>query len=301
MEKPLVSIVTITRNRADLLERCIKSILAQTYTTFEHIIVDGNSTDNTDEVVASFADSRIRYIKLNENLPLRESKRIALDAAKGKYYCSLDDDDEYLPTKIEKQISLIESLPEDYGLVVCWMTYYDAKTGDVIRIHKPQVRGNVLENVVEVPTISGTPSFFCKFELYKEVFEDIRDTGVGSDWATGVKFCERCKVDYVPESLVKVYVNHGHTRMTNADRYYADADKKMVKFHTYFLTTYAQVFAKYPDRGWYHYKGLVTYNLRLGNKSEVWKYYWKLIRYKPSVENFLMPIKYYTKKMLRWK
>ena len=63
MEQPLVSIYTVTRNRADLLPRCMKSILNQTYKNIEYIIIDSASTDNTEDVVKSFNDARIQYEK----------------------------------------------------------------------------------------------------------------------------------------------------------------------------------------------------------------------------------------------
>ena len=72
MENPLVSIITITLNRADLIHRCIESIQKQTYSNFEHIIVDGNSTDNTEEVVKSYKDPRIKYIKLKVPKPSKK-------------------------------------------------------------------------------------------------------------------------------------------------------------------------------------------------------------------------------------
>ena len=64
MEPPLVSVITITRNRGKLIGRCIQSVLNQTYTNIEHIVVDGASDDETDEVVANFKDERLKYIKL---------------------------------------------------------------------------------------------------------------------------------------------------------------------------------------------------------------------------------------------
>lgn len=304
METPLVSIITNTRNRADLIGRCIKSIQAQTYQNFEHVIVDGASTDDTELVVRSFSDSRIRYIKTDEAHSSRgECWKIAFSEAKGKYLCFLDDDDEYLPTKIEKQVSLIESLPEDYGLVYCWMTYIDSQTGNELRIHRPQLRGDVSLDVVETPAVSGTPIFLIKREAFLALggWVSTEETGVGSDWAFGARFCQHYKVDYVPESLIKVYVNHGHVRMSNAGNYYADVNKKMLKFHSYFLTTYADIYKKYPKKGWYHYNGMVVCGLALGKYKDVWKYYWKLVKAKPTMSYIAIPFKFFIKKALKWK
>lgn len=67
MTGPLVSIITITRNREKLIQRAINSVLRQTYSNIEYIIVDGASTDNTSRVVHSIPDDRIKFIELKEN------------------------------------------------------------------------------------------------------------------------------------------------------------------------------------------------------------------------------------------
>lgn len=294
MDRPLVTVVTITRNRGDLIGRCIKSILAQTYTNFEHIIVDGASTDNTETVVKSFIDSRIQYIKTDEaRSGYTDCYNIAFSALKGKYLCFLDDDDEYLPTKIEKQVNLIESLPEDYGMVYCWMTYYDSVSGKEISIHKAELRGDVSQDVVEKPAVTGTPSFLIKADAFLNLggWVSTDEAGIGSDWAFGARFCQHYKVDYVPESLVKVYVNHGHVRMTNAGDYYTDSIKKIIKFNTYFLTTYSDYFKKYPAKGWYHYRALITNYIYLGRYKDAWKYYKTLVRTNPSLVSVVYPMK----------
>jgi glycosyltransferase involved in cell wall biosynthesis len=108
MEKPLVSVVTITRNRGNLLGRCIKSVLEQTYNNIEHIVVDGASDDNTDETVGSFKDERLHFIKLETNWPIKETIDHGISLCKGKYITFLDSDDEYLPEKYEEIFSILE-------------------------------------------------------------------------------------------------------------------------------------------------------------------------------------------------
>lgn len=303
MEQPLVSVITVTRNRANLIKRCIESIQNQTYQNLEHLIIDGASSDNTDEVVRSYNDSRIKYYKRDDaHSGQLDCFDFALEKATGEYLCFLDDDDEYLPEKIEKQIHLFLTLPEDYGMVYCWMTYYDASTGKVVRLHNPQVKGYVAEDIVEKPTVSGTPTFMFRADAFKSVGGFVRPevSGLSSDWATGARFCQKWKVDYVPESLIKVYVNHGFTRMTDASKYYTDALTKTIKFHHYFLDTYVNIFDKYPEKGWYHYRGLITNNIRIGNYNEAWKYYIVLCKSKFSFSNLVYPIKSLVKKLLKW-
>lgn len=301
MESPLVTVITVTRNRADLLGRCVRSIQSQTYANFEHIIVDGASTDNTEQVIKSFDDRRIRYIKTSEEQSgYEECYDIAFSQIKGKYLCFLDDDDEYLPTKIEKQVSLIESLPEEYGLVYCWMTYYDAATGKKVRRHNPQLKGDVSYDVVEKPAVSGTPTFLFRTNAFLKVggWVSKEETGVISDWVFAARFCQQYKVDYIPESLIKVYINHGHVRMTNAGQYYADSARKMIRFHAYFLSKYADVFEKHPKKAWYHYGGLTYSYFRIMELRKGLKYYTKLLKIKPNINSFIIPFKAIVKNII---
>lgn len=258
METPLVTIYTTTRNRGCLIARCINSILSQTYTNFEHIILDGASTDNTEEVVKSYNDPRIRYFKMDEaHSSTRNCWNFAKKEIRGKYLCFLDDDDEYLPTKIEKQVNLFESLPEDYGLVYCWMSYFDTSNNNkYIKIHNPQLRGFVRDEVVAEPSITGTPTLMFRFDFYKDSISGkvgIEKTGIASDWAMCAYACQITKVDYVPESLVNVYVNHGCVRQSESNKYYKDASRKQIQFHRYFLTTYKDIFKRIPKYAVYHY------------------------------------------------
>ena len=249
MEQPLVSVVTITRNRGKLIERCIKSVLGQTYQNIEHIIVDGASDDETDDVVASFTDSRLKYIKLDSNWPIAKTINYGVEQSKGQFVTFLDSDDEYLPTKVEKQWAKIQSLPEEYGMVYCWMTYFDQETMKIDHIHNPQVRGDVSELVVEKPVVSGTPTYFFRREAFlaNGGWKESEEIGIISDWEMGARFCQKWKVDYVPESLINVYVNHGVMRMSE-NRYYKQKLEKLIKFEKYFLQEFYNVFNKYPER-----------------------------------------------------
>ena len=106
----LVSIVMPSYNTGGFIAETIKSVLAQTYETWELIIVDDCSTDNTDEVVGQFlSDSRIRYIKNETNSGAAVSRNRALREAKGKWIAFLDSDDLWEPDKLKKQIAFMEN------------------------------------------------------------------------------------------------------------------------------------------------------------------------------------------------
>lgn len=101
MENILFSIVIPTYNRAELLKRCLDSVEAQTYKNWEAIVVDNYSEDNTEEVVKSFNDPRIVYIKNHNYGVIAVSRNKAIDMSKGDWIAFLDSDDCWLPNKLE--------------------------------------------------------------------------------------------------------------------------------------------------------------------------------------------------------
>lgn len=108
MSKDLVSIITPTYNCAKFIGVTIESVLNQTYQNFEMIIVDDASKDNTEEVVKSFKDKRIKYIRLSKNSGPAVARNRAMEEAKGKYMAFLDSDDLWKREKLEKQINFIK-------------------------------------------------------------------------------------------------------------------------------------------------------------------------------------------------
>ena len=98
---PLVSVVIPTFNHASYLARALQSVLDQTYTNWEAIVIDNHSTDKTDEVMASFADPRIIYLKIHNNGVIAASRNVGIRAAKGEWIAFLDSDDWWTVDKLQ--------------------------------------------------------------------------------------------------------------------------------------------------------------------------------------------------------
>ena len=112
-----ISVVIPTHNRVDLLPRAIKSVLEQTYKDIEIVVVSDGSTDGTDEYMKQYADNpNVKYISYHPGRGGNYARNAGFDAAKGEFVAFLDDDDEWGPTKIEKQVALMEA-DEEVGLV----------------------------------------------------------------------------------------------------------------------------------------------------------------------------------------
>ena len=104
----LVSIIMPSYNTGEYIKQTIESVLAQSYTNWELIIVDDCSTDNTDEVVKPFlSDQRFKYLKNEKNSGAAISRNRALREAKGKWIAFLDSDDLWKPEKLKRQIGFM--------------------------------------------------------------------------------------------------------------------------------------------------------------------------------------------------
>lgn len=105
----LVSVVMPSYNTATRIAFSINSVINQTYHNWELLIIDDCSNDNTDEIVSSFADSRIRYFKNETNYGAAVSRNKALREANGRWIAFLDSDDLWLPTKLEEQLAFMKA------------------------------------------------------------------------------------------------------------------------------------------------------------------------------------------------
>ena len=134
----LVSIITPSYNSAKFIKQCIESVIAQTYTNWEMLIVDDYSSDNSLQILKKYNDKRIQLIELDENVGASESRNVAIRKAKGKYIAFLDSDDLWEPQKLEKQISFMES--EDIAFS---FSAYQPMSDDELKlysiIHAPKI------------------------------------------------------------------------------------------------------------------------------------------------------------------
>lgn len=120
-----VSVVMCCYNEQRYIKESIDSVLSQTYKDFEFIIWNDGSTDNIEEIIKSYNDSRIRYF-YHENTGLGEALRLACQEATGKYIARLDCDDICMAERFEKQVAFLESHP-DYVLCSSGVYYMDAE------------------------------------------------------------------------------------------------------------------------------------------------------------------------------
>jgi glycosyltransferase involved in cell wall biosynthesis len=115
---PRVSVAISTYNRAHLVGRAIRSALAQTAGDFELIVVDDGSADDTQAALAAVGDSRLRIARHERNQGISRTRNTALGLARGEWIAFLDDDNEWVPEYLERQLALAAARPEA-GVVYC--------------------------------------------------------------------------------------------------------------------------------------------------------------------------------------
>jgi glycosyltransferase involved in cell wall biosynthesis len=165
---PAVSIVIPTYNRAALISESITSVLRQSYSNFEVIVVDDGSTDATADVVNAFSDKRLIFLR-QENKGRSAARNRAITCARGRYIAFLDSDDIYLEDKLERQIAYMESHP-DVGMTYTSALCIDA-SGDLLpRKYEATVSGNIQEDIAfYIPVTITLPTVMVRREVFDTV------------------------------------------------------------------------------------------------------------------------------------
>ncbi len=144
MQKSLVTVVIPTYNRATVIKNSINSVLTQTYQNFEIIVADDGSNDNTEEVVKSFNNPKIKYFYQN-NLGVSAARNKGLKEAKGEFIVFLDCADEFLPEFIEKFLQQFQN--PDIGCVYCF-TGIDGNNNDIIPARIDTLSGSIYKEAL---------------------------------------------------------------------------------------------------------------------------------------------------------
>lgn len=114
---PLVSAVIPTLHRPALVRRAVESVLAQTYANLEIVVAIDGPDEATREALAAIHDARLRVVALDENVGGSEARNVGVRAARGEWIALLDDDDEWLPEKIERQVRAATAIGTELVLV----------------------------------------------------------------------------------------------------------------------------------------------------------------------------------------
>ena len=198
---PRVSVIIPTWNRRRQLEEAIASVLAQTYTDYEIVVVDDGSTDDTRAWIRGrYPEDRLVYLH-QENRGSSSARNAGIRAARGELVAFLDSDDLWLPQKLERQIPLFDRNPA-VGFVFCGSAQVDARGAtSKSRIPTGDFRGRAALAMIR-RNMMPTPTVVVRKRLALEAGPMYEDLRFGEDWNYWIRIAARCETDFVPEVLV---------------------------------------------------------------------------------------------------
>ena len=224
---PLVTVVVPNYNYGRFLRAAIDSVLAQTFTDREVLVVDDGSTDDSLHVLRSYGN-RIRWI-VQPNSGQSASRNRGIAESRGRFIALLDADDVWLPEKLARQMALFEHRP-DVGIVYCgfWAADVSLEPFDSVL---PIYRGEVLERfAMEAGAVvrGGESTAVIRKKCFDEVGGFDPELSIGAGWDLYRRVCCRYQIDAIGEPLA-LYRIHGTNASRAADVYAHDVQLRLKK------------------------------------------------------------------------
>lgn len=206
--KEMVSVVIPSRNRPHLANRAVRSALAQTVQLIEVIVIVDGPDESTVKELQQIEDSRLRVIELLVNLGPAGARNTGVKEAKGTWIAFLDDDDEWLPEKIERQLEVVHKTPYTLPIISCRF-FAHTSTGESIwpkRLPLPSEPVSeyllVRNSLFQGETFIATPTILTKKELLEKIpFNENLPRHEDLDWLVKVSVIEGVGIEFVPEPL----------------------------------------------------------------------------------------------------
>ncbi len=211
MDDILFSIVIPTYNRADFIYKTVQSILNQTYSNFEVIIVDDGSNDNTEEVVTSMIDNRIRYYK-KENAERGAARNFGAKLARGEYINFFDSDDLAYPNHLENahQTIIQHNNPEVFHL------NFDIKDSDGNSLRKPNKIININNQLLLGNILSCNGVFIKRDIALDNPFNENRVLSASEDYLLWLTLASKYKI-LKNDTVTTTIIEHGNRSVLDTD------------------------------------------------------------------------------------
>jgi O-antigen biosynthesis protein len=210
--RPTVSVVIPVFNRPEAVRRAVGSVLAQTCQDFEIIVVDDGSTDATPASIAAFADRRITMVRHERNRGGSAARNTGIRAGTAPFVAFLDSDDEWLPTKLERQLRVFERSSDRLALVYTGTERIYAD-GSVSR-HIPRRQANLARPLLTWNVVGETSVGMVRRSALEAVGGFDESLPASQDMDLWLRISERFLADVVPEALVRVAKGSDEGRIT---------------------------------------------------------------------------------------
>jgi glycosyltransferase involved in cell wall biosynthesis len=210
---PYFSVIIPTYNRANLIERTVQSVLAQSFTDFEIIIVDDGSTDNTGEIIAAIKSDKINYIK-KQNEERAVARNTGTKLAIGKYITFLDSDDLFEPNHLQ----VAKDVLEGKNCPAVFHTRYNIITSErkVVEI-KELLDDNLNRKLIEGNFMSCHGVFLLNEIAKVNLFNEDRALSALEDWELWLRLASKYKIEYSNE-ITSSMISHDLRSVVNTNK-----------------------------------------------------------------------------------
>lgn len=221
---PTISVIIPTYNRAGDLKRALKSIQAQTFTSWEALIIDNHSVDSTDEIVSDFNDPRIKLFKIHNNGVIAASRNMGIREASGQYIAFLDSDDWWKPEKLKLSLDALNSGAD----IVYHDLFLVTKSGQRLFFKKAATRGltrPVFDNLLTSGNCINNSSVVVKKDLLTSIggISEDYDLIAAEDYDCWLRIAKLTdKFTRIPKSLGYYWAGGGN--ISNPERIIENAD-----------------------------------------------------------------------------
>jgi glycosyltransferase involved in cell wall biosynthesis len=218
--KPFISVIIPTYNRAHLVTDAINSVLDQTYSNFELLVVDDHSKDNTEEVVKSYDDPRVQYLINERTKGAQGARNTGLFVAKGEWIAFLDSDDVWLEDKLKIQLVYLDKQNEDVVGLSTGIAKYDFGNEKITRKNIPIKSSFTTKELLYKNYLgAGFSSFICKKEEAIEIGGLDEDFPAMQDMDFYIRLSQVGEIHAITDVLIYV-------RESNEDRISDNYDAK---------------------------------------------------------------------------
>jgi glycosyltransferase involved in cell wall biosynthesis len=237
-----VDVIIPTYNREGFLREAIASVLNQTFRDFTIIVVDDGGEDRAKDVVESFQDRRIEYVRNPMNGGEARARNIGLANSKADYIAFLDDDDDWLPEKLKSQMDLLESRPAQVGGVYAGFTAIDSRTGATLYDWIPHKRGDICHEMAYENVVGTSSTVLLRRECFERVGRFDESIPYGLDYDMWIRISKEFHFDCIEKSLVRYHYHEG--RLTNDTRRVIAGHEAMSKKHEHFFASDKKSYSK---------------------------------------------------------
>jgi len=199
-KRPKVTVFIPVYNREQYVGEAIESILAQTFSDLEILLVDDGSTDHSVEKIRSFSDKRIRLVCNEGNLGIPKTRNKGVELARGQYIAMLDSDDRAYPERLEKQVAFLDSHP-DYAQVGSWCRMMDAQGHPLKRIKRQPIFPDDIHAQFLFRCAMSNRSIMARTAILQE-YGYRNDFPRCQDYELHVRLAKKYKLGNIPECLV---------------------------------------------------------------------------------------------------